>query len=291
MSNIYADQSINAADMAIEMAMSLAGTPAELRDDPPVCSNVTHIQSLVPSVAALPIEAIHLLGDDIINTIYAPHRQGTTPNTEQVSFYALARAFVDAVGVDNTTVGLHTLSAYQTLMSDGLLDGMEPALMAASKDVTKAVIGKPGSGYEFYQGESFFGGTKKTTYRTADHVLPALSTLYAAGAIGTHRGIDPQTAVLLSTLPGPAGFYHVYRVVYRGGNVRIVDASVWQFTLAPVVLALVAAVFSQGAFGVVDSIIDEVERGVFTSGFSAERPDIHFTAMRERAEALMQYCS
>lgn len=288
MSNIYSDQSLNDTDMAIEMAMTLAGVPVELRADYPVCSNVTHMKSLVPSVGSLSYAALDLLGDDITDLIL-DRRWLVDTGEERVSFLSLARAYIGVVGEDNITYGMHTLLALQTLLADGLIADDSAALRKYTSDTTRAVIGGDASGYEFFQGETFFSGTTRTRYRTADHVLPALSALYAAGVIGTHRDIDPQDAAVLATIPGPAGFYHVYRTVYGTGDMRVPDASAWQFSLAPAVLVLAAGLFMEGLYDEVDWIIDEVESGVFTSGFASVRPDMHLAAMRDRTVNMIEF--
>lgn len=288
MSNIYSDQSLDDTDMAIEMAMTLAGVPLELRADRPVCSNVTHMKSLVPSVGSLPYSALELLGSDITDLIL-DRRWLLDSGEERVSFLSLARAYIRTVGEDNITYGMHTLLALQTLLAGGLITDNSAALREHSNDVTHAVVGGDASGYEFFKGETFLSGTTRTRYRTADHVLPALSALYAAGVIGTHRDLDPQDAAVLSTIPGPAGFYHVYRTVYGTGDMVVPDASAWQFSFAPAVLVLAAALFMEGLHDEVDWIIDEVESGAFTSGFAGERPDMHFTAMRDRTVSMIEF--
>lgn len=288
MSNIYSDQSLDDTDMAIEMAMTLAGVPLELRADHPVCSNVAHMKSLVPSVGSLPYSALDLIGSDITDLIL-DRRWLLDSGEERVSFLSLARAYIGVVGEDNITYGMHTLLALQTLLAGGHIIDNSAARRAHSNDVTRAVVGGDASEYEFFQGETFFSGTTRTRYRTTDYVLPALSALYAAGVIGTHRDIDPQDAAVLATIPGPAGFYHVYRTVYGTGDTRVPDASAWQFSLAPAVLVLAAVLFTEGLHDEVDWIIDEVESGVFTSGFAGERPDMHFTAVRDRTMSMIEF--
>lgn len=287
MTNLYSDQSLNDTDMAIEMAMTLAHVPLELRRDMPVCSNVLHLKSLMPSVGGLSYAALGLLGQEITDVI-TDHRWRYDTD-ERVSFISLARAYIAIVGEDTIVYGMHALSAYQTLLADGLLDDINPRTRQHSETVTRAVIGGDGAGDEFFWGETFLAGTTRTKYRTADYVLPALSVLYAAGVVGTHRDMQPQDAVSLTRLPGPVGFYYVYRTVYGTSDMRVPDASAWQFSLAPAVLALAAATFVMGARDETDRIIDEVDRGVFTSGFASERPDLHFEAMRDRAVAMIEY--
>lgn len=291
MSNLYSDQSLNNTDMAIEMAMTLARVPLELRRDMPVCSNVLHLKSLMPSVAGASYAAIDLLGQGITDVINDRRWRFDidTENDERVSFISLARAYIAVVGEDNITYGMHSLSAYQTLLADGLLADIDPRTRQHSDDVTRAVVGGDDSGDEFFRGETFLAGTTRTRYRTTDHVLPALSVLYAAGVIGTHRDIEPQDAVSLARLPGPVGFYYVYRAVYGTPDVSVPDASAWQFSLAPIVLALAAATFVMGAREETERIIDEVGGGVFTSGFASERPDLHFEAMRDRAVSMIEF--
>ena len=285
MSNIYSDQSLNDTDMAIEMAMTLARVPAELRADKPVCANVAHLYSLVPSTGDLPFSAFDLLSSEITDVLLNSWR-GT--EGDRVSFYSLARAFVGVVGEDNVTYGVHVLSAYQTLLADGLLTDTRPQRIAESDDVVHAVVGNERSKFDYKPISGFLGGTTRTDYRTAEYVLPALSVLYAAAVIGTHRDMDPQDAVELAHLPGATGFYHVYNVVYGTREVTVPNVRAWQFTLAPLVLALAAVVFVEGANDEVDRIIDEVESGIFTSGFASERPDLHFEAMRERAVSMIE---
>lgn len=287
MSNIYSDQSLNDTDMAIEMAMTLSRVPLELRHDTPVCSNVLHLKSLMPSVGGLSNAAVSLIGPEIADVITDPRWRFDTD--EHVSFISLARTYIAIVGEDNITFGMHSLSAYQTLLAHGLIADNGPRTRQHSDDVTRAVLGGDDWGGEFFRGETFYAGTTRTTYRTADHVLPALSVLYAAGVIGTHRDLEPQDAVSLARLPGPVGFYHIYRTIYGTPSARVPDASAWQFALAPVVLVLAAATFVMGARDETDRIIDEVGSGVFTSGFASERPDLHFEAMRDRAVAMIKF--
>lgn len=286
MSNLYTRQSMNDTDMAIEMSMTIAGVPAELREDKPVCSNVTYLYSLVPSTADLPSPAFDLLGSEITDVLLNSTRD---TSGERMSFYSLARAFVGVAGADNVTYGMHSLSAYLTLLADGLLHDTSAERLAESGDVVRAVVGNERSGYDYKPISGFLGGTSRTDYRTAEYVLPALSVLYAAAVISTHRDMDPQDAVELTRLPGAAGFYHVYNVVYGTHDVTVPNVAAWQFSLAPLVLVLAAVVFAEGVHDEVERIISEVEGGIFTSGFVSERPDVHIQAMSDRATAMITH--
>lgn len=287
MSNLYSGHSNTDIETLTNMAMSLSGVPQTLRDDPPVCSNVADITSLVPPLSGTAVTT-QMLGNKLPGRIYDIRNQGyrfdedTADSRRVVSFTSLAGSFITIIGVEAMTTGLHLLSAYRTMFSGTEYASAAAASRRKADDVSKSVVDSsvPADDFFVYR---FLGGTLHTNLNPATHVLPAFSALHAARLIAQNPSLDPDVAVDASFMPGPAGFYHVYREVYTNDPAPAPPAlpGSWEFPIAPAVLTIAAAAFASGHDHLAYKIVDEVEAGIFTTGFGGERPDFQLEATRD----------